>query len=213
MMAKRTGQQAWRRTQTTMRTARVTRHVRLRVQGAAKTGARASVLAAVAQRDVVPGLGRAVRGEHRVNRVRRQERRDERRRARDEPVERDRHATGGAGEDDADEPGDLEAAHLRQHVEPVARVVVRRRGAELRPAGAAGARPALRHGGRVHAGGQRALGQLGAGGDRRRPPCVGAAGGCTARYLGPRPRPAALALGRPPLGGGGEGVLAQATRR
>ena len=47
---------------------------------------------------------------------------DQRRRAGDEPVEHHRDTPRGAREDHADETADLEAADLRQHVEPVPRV-------------------------------------------------------------------------------------------
>src|SRR5438445_279405 len=75
----------------------------------------------VLERVRVAGLGRAMRGEERVARVRRERDREQRRRAGDEPVERYRNAPRGARQDHARQAADLESADLRQHVEAVAR--------------------------------------------------------------------------------------------
>ena len=55
-----------------------------------------------------------------MSRVRREPPGDQRRRAGDESVERDRHGPRGRRQDDANEPGDLEAADLREHVDRIA---------------------------------------------------------------------------------------------
>ena len=70
----------------------------------------------------VAGLGRAVRGEERVARVGGERHRDERGGARDKAVEDHGDAAGGAGEDHADEPGDLKAADLGEDVQTITRV-------------------------------------------------------------------------------------------
>ena len=90
----------------------------------------------------VPGLRRAMGGEQAAARGRLEPDRDQRRRARDEAVQDHREAVRGAGQDDADETGDLEAADLGERVERVARDPARSRSRARRIASTLRRRPA-----------------------------------------------------------------------
>ena len=70
----------------------------------------------------VARLGRSVRREECVTRVGGERHGDESRGASDEPVEDHGYAAGGADEDHADEPGDLEAADPGEDVHAGARI-------------------------------------------------------------------------------------------